>query len=238
MTHQQSIITERESDRIRCIQLKSIGWKDHRIARELGRTDKWVRRWKRNNYDQVGDRVRFGRPRVFDARDLAYIESKTGKVGWPPSRIAKKLTKRRGSVVSGSSVRNALLRMGYKAYNRPCHPLLSPRNIFERKRLGWMMDGVPTDFWENVVFEDESLFPLNEGKCNGNQMVWAKRGEDVPPRRKPGQEKRWMCMVIMTSRGLVYDWFPKVPAKKTKSGTISGATIGTADQDAEYHEGT
>ena len=60
--------------------------------------------------------------------------------------------------LSMSSVRRYLGRLGYKGRAVRCKPLLQPANIARRYRCVKEMIKKPLDFWQAVIFSDESSF--------------------------------------------------------------------------------
>ena len=60
--------------------------------------------------------------------------------------------------LSVSSVRRYLGRLGYKGRAVRCKPLLQPANIVRRYRWAKEMIKKPLDFWQAVIFSDESSF--------------------------------------------------------------------------------
>ena len=81
--------------------------------------------------------------------------------------------------LSVSSVRRYLRRLGYKGRAARRKPLLQPANIARRYRWAKEMIKKPLDFWQAVIFSDESSFA--QFSCSGRVWVW----------RSPDQEF-WM----------------------------------------------
>ena len=81
--------------------------------------------------------------------------------------------------LSVSSVRRYLGRLGYKGRAARRKPLLRPANIARRYRWAKEMIKKPLDFWQAVIFSDESSFA--QFSCSGRVWVW----------RSPDQEF-WM----------------------------------------------
>ena len=81
--------------------------------------------------------------------------------------------------LSVSSVRRHLGRLGYKGRAVRCKPLLQPVSIARRYRWAKEMIKKPLDFWQAVIFSDESSF--TQFSCSGHVWVW----------RSPDQEF-WM----------------------------------------------
>ena len=202
-------------DRSKCQWLAKQGKKNKTIAKLLGRSQRWVTKWKNRSAGQIQDKARPGRPRCLSRADLRFIETFTGRVGYPPSRIAKLLDTRRGVKVCPSTVRTALLSMGYRAYLRQMKPPFTDKNVRDRAKFARQYGHWTAEDWDHVVFSDECYFPLFEGTSMGNKYIWAKSSADVKLRVVPGQAQRWMVEAWITSRGVVFEWF-KLPRKKKK----------------------
>ena len=61
-------------------------------------------------------------------------------------------------------------RLGYKGRAARCKPLLRPANIARRYRWAKEMIKKPLDFWQAVIFSDDSSFA--QFSCSGRVWVW------------------------------------------------------------------
>lgn len=91
------------------------------------------------------------------------------------STAAKKyLINNHNLIISNQTIRNELHSIGMKSYARPLKPLLSNVQKVNRLNFAKAMIKVDTDFWEGVIFTDESKY--NIFAPDGYHKVWRYSG--------------------------------------------------------------
>ncbi len=114
-----------------------------------------------------------GRPPKLSVQDERFIErtvTKNPKV--TATMIATELNSRINSHVSPSTIRRVIRKKGFKSRIPRSKPLLSKVNIRKRLEFAQKYAHVNKNFWDDVIFTDESKFNLfgNDGK----RRVWRK----------------------------------------------------------------
>lgn len=84
--------------------------------------------------------------------------------------------------VSPNTARSYLKKLGYHGRAARRKPLLSPKNVIKRYLWSGEMRHKPPNFWENIIFSDESSF--NQFSNGGRVWVW----------RRPDQEYDISCL--------------------------------------------
>jgi len=83
----------------------------------------------------------------------------------------------RDSGVSTQTARSTLHRLGYHGRVAKKKPYLSKIHIRKRKQWADEMLDKDEDYWENVIFSDESKFELFGNKRH--VIVWRRRGKSI-----------------------------------------------------------
>lgn len=171
------------STRDQIILLRNMG----QSYREIGKTLKInfssvrcvIKRFnERGNTDNL---PRKGRPRVLTPRECRSIIQ---QVHQEPSTSAMNLVNvvelRTGKKISESTVKRVLCRAEIHARTPRKKPFISEVN--RKKRLGFAhcYVGKSNEFWENVLFSDESKF--NIFGSDGRKYVWRKAGQALNPK--------------------------------------------------------
>lgn len=119
---------------------------------------------------------RSGRPSALSVREKRQIinmikkEPKT-----PSSEIAAMVKESTGTVVHPRTVRRALNSAGYNA--RVCRRKPQISKVNQEKRLSFAKEHISKDtqFWEKVIFSDESKFCVY--KSDGRVLTWRQKGD-------------------------------------------------------------
>lgn len=91
--------------------------------------------------------------------------------------IAINLTERENISVNPQTIRNFLYTKGYRGRVARKKPYISPKNV--KKRLDYALKYVdkPVEFWEKVIFTDESKF--NIFGSDGRRFVWRRPNTEL-----------------------------------------------------------
>jgi transposase len=121
-----------------------------------------------------------GRPRLLtprDERDLVKIVRKEPTTR--PSTLRNALHRTNNHVISTRTVQRTLHRAGLVAARMRRKPRLKPEQ--RRARLKWAKEYAqkPADFWDTVIFSDESSFHSHE--TMRGKYVWRYQHEDLEP---------------------------------------------------------
>lgn len=143
-----------------CLLLK-MGYSQRAVANMLsisrGAVEKCIARSRDKTCEGFKSRKRVGRPRGTTPRtDRAMLM----KVKRSPRASSAKIQAQLpvGERVSCRTVRRRLFNMGLKARKPAVKPLLSAKNIRDRKAFCIRYKDWTADDWENVLFSDESTF--------------------------------------------------------------------------------
>ncbi|GBN90376.1 hypothetical protein AVEN_43785-1 [Araneus ventricosus] len=126
-------------------------------------------RFKKEN--SVGNKQRSGRPRKFSEREemrivrQVHINPRTRTV-----KLTLKCKCRFRKSVNPETARNVLRKQKYHGRVRQRKPYISKANRKARLAFAKMCLKHPTEFWENVIFVDESKY--NILGSDGKQKVW------------------------------------------------------------------
>ena len=143
------------------------------ISEKIGVSVRTIERWRREARNGTLEHVkpaRGRRPLKASIRELRYLRREADKDG---TTSAKDLAARVGLEVSDKTARNYLKRTGLDSFSRPRMPSITKVN--KRKRLAWARQHLnePADFWERVVWTDETMVCLDSGY--GNTRCWSTR---------------------------------------------------------------
>ncbi|GBL89087.1 hypothetical protein AVEN_255224-1 [Araneus ventricosus] len=152
-------------------------WKNGKSVRCIGQILKLskptvfniIRRFKKTN--SVENKHRSGRPRTFSESEERWI---VRQVHINPRTSAVKLTlkckSRFWKSVNPETIRNVLKKHKYHGRVPRRKPYISKANRKARLAFAKMYVDQPTEFWENVIFVDESKY--NIFGSYGKQKVW------------------------------------------------------------------
>lgn len=217
-----ALLNPLEVERVKCRTMLECGLSPKEVAGRLERSVQWVYKWRNTPFGQMHDAPRSGRPRsCITPQVTRLIRRSLGKVDHGPAVLSRQIFKRFKLKVCPASVRRELVRLGAKSYIRGVTAVLSKKNIADRRRFAALSSygGLSKEEWRNrLVCSDESLFPLFEGRPHSRcRHVWALSRDDVPPVRKPGQQKRFMMLVMLSSWGVEYKWLTVGVKQSSKS---------------------
>jgi len=150
-----------------------------------GYAKRWVSRYKEEK--SVHNRPRAGRPSKLSSRDILFIKNLVQtdeKVGC--TEIARKLATELGVRVSAETVRNNLIKSGFK-YTSPRKTLQHTR-IQKIRRLKWSKAYRNTHklAFSKVMFTDSKIFTLNPSIATCSAQRWHAMGtrSSVAPARQ------------------------------------------------------
>jgi transposase len=150
-----------------------------------GYAKRWVSRYKEEK--SVQNRPRAGRPSKLSSRDILFIKNLVQtdeKVGC--TEIARKLASELGVRVSAETVRNNLIKSGFK-YTSPRKTLQHTR-IQKIRRLKWSKAYRNTHklAFSKVMFTDSKIFTLNPSIATCSAQRWHAMGtrSSVAPARQ------------------------------------------------------
>lgn len=140
-----------------------------------GYAKRWVSRYKAGK--SVQNRPRAGRPSQLSSRDISYIKKQVQadeKVGC--AEIARKLASELGVNVSAQTVRNSLIKSGFK-YSSP-KKILHHTNTQKNRRLKWSSSYKNTHklAFSKVMFTDSKIFSLNPSAATCSGLRWHAMG--------------------------------------------------------------
>ena len=146
------------------------------IMSTVGCSRKSVIRWKNEfkNENTLCDKKRSGRPKKVDYKTTKkVIKMMRGKRRKSTRKTSKALKN-----ISRETVRRILKNGGLKHYKRKRQIKLLPKHIQQRKT--WFNETKNID-WTKVAFSDEKMFYLIHPTNSKNDIVWAKKSDEVPP---------------------------------------------------------
>lgn len=206
--------SDRVVDRIRCAEMHRQGVGAVDIAQDLGRSASFVNSWRAQPFNRMGDAPRTGRPRIITPPIRRWMLRIMHRFSITTSAgsLSRGIRARFGITISANTVRREMLRLGFRALRRPVVPPLSAVNIRDRAAFasiqhgygGWSADR----FERELLTLDESLFALTEGQAHGRRFVWVQRRDQVTGIVRPGQQVRYMMLLVMTATGIEYLWLP------------------------------
>lgn len=160
--------------------------------------------------DRLAFRKNTGRPRLLNEHDARTI---VRKIKEKPKLSAPKVTadfnSTRSTPVSVDTIRRTLHREGYHGRVARRKPFISETN--RRKRLLFAREHLnkPPEYWENVIFSDESKFNLFSS--DGRVMVWRKPNTEFKKQHVKGTVKHgggstmvWGCISAKSVGELVF----------------------------------
>ncbi|GBM85390.1 Transposable element Tcb1 transposase [Araneus ventricosus] len=147
---------------------------------------------KFKNTNSVENKQRSGRPRTFSEYEERWIVK---QVQINPKTTAVNLTvkckSRFRKSVNPETVRNVLRHMYHDRVPRR-KPYISKANRKARLAFAKMYVKQPTEFWENVIFVDESKY--NNFGSDGKQKVWRTSNTALHIKYGGGDQLVWGCM--------------------------------------------
>lgn len=148
----------------------------------------WWARSKKG--ESLKTKQRCGRPKILSKRAKIIIAKSVGKRRQSTRKLAKRLTGK-GDRCSKNTVHRYLKNsLGLKSFKRQKIPKLSEKNIKDRYQFAKMARKLTPDQWQNVIFSDESPFPLFWSPNKQVDRIWAKSPNMVEPsltvKKSPG----------------------------------------------------
>jgi transposase len=150
----------------------------------------------------TGHNLGAGRKRKTTSRDERILQRLVRKNGFTTVNDYKEKLETSNINISKSTIERRLKEYGFKKYVPLCKPQLSSKQ--RKRRVEWARKYVMKgeEFWNKVIFSDESSFVLPIGE---NGKIWRKKGEGLKPQnttrslKHPASQMLWGCM---TSQGL------------------------------------
>ena len=180
-------------DRTRCIQLKREGKSTAYIMREIGRSRKFVKKWKNKRFNQIKSIKQSGRKRILSQRSKRIIRSHRHKRQRSPRQLKTRIQNVQN--VSHQTIWRFNRNEVGRPYLRRKAPRLSAINITHRRRFGREYGDYSTDDWENVLFTDETEFTLSEPANSGRDWTWTDQPENIQPSTRPENETKLMVCI-------------------------------------------
>ena len=147
--------------------------------------------WARSKLcKSLQNKPRSGRPKVLSTRSKIIISKSIGKRRQSTRKLAKRLTGI-GENCSKNTVHRYLREsLGVRSLKRQKIPKLSEKNVKDRYKFAKMAKKMTPQQWQNVIFSDESPYPLFWSPNKQVDRVWAYSPEDVEPsltvKKSPG----------------------------------------------------
>jgi len=150
----------------------------------------------------TGHNLGAGRKRKTTPRNERILQRLVRKSGFSTVNDYKEMLETSNINISKSTIERRLKEYGFKKYTPLCKPQLSFKQ--RKRRVEWARKYVVKgeDYWDKVIFSDESSFVLPVGP---NGKIWRKKGEGLKPQnttrsvKHPASIMLWGCM---TSQGL------------------------------------
>lgn len=115
-------------------------------------------------------------------------------------------------------------------YKRRKTPLLSDKNVRDRRDFAIEYADYSDEDWEEVLFYDETEFTLSERQQHGVDYIWTDDSMNVPPILRPQNEQKYMVGAGFTSRGVTkLYWLPPGSRLKAADYINKALTPMTAD---------
>ncbi|KAI4871270.1 hypothetical protein NFI96_019798, partial [Prochilodus magdalenae] len=171
-----------EDTRNRIVDLHQAGKTESAIGKQLdvkkSTLGAIIRKWK--TYKTTTNLPRSGAPRKISARGVKMI---TRTVRKNPRTTRGDLVndlQEAGTNVTKATISNTLRRQGLRSCSARRVPLLKPVHIQARLKFAREHLDVPEEYWENVIWSDETKVELF-GK-NTTRRVWRKVNEELHPK--------------------------------------------------------
>lgn len=184
----------------------------------------WVLRNRRG--ESLEDKGGRGRKKILSTRAKVVIAKSIGKRRQSTRKLARRLTAV-GETCSKSTVHRYMRSsLGVKSRKRPKKPKLSEKNIQDRYQFAKMTKKFTLDDWKNVIFTDESPFPLFWTPNRQVDRIWAKNSEDVTPIPTVKKSQGIQVWGAMSASGLsqlhVWPQSYRLNAEKYKADILEG----------------
>lgn len=172
---------EKRSDIIRLHESQGKSYSEVAVLLNVNRNTvaRIVQRWK--NGRRIANLPRTGRPTIASNRMRRMVKRLVdAEPQISAQNVATRLNERHGLTVCSETVRNMIHKYGYKAYNQRKKPQISAINRRRRLEFAKKYLNHPPEFWERVLFTDESKFNLFGS--DGRVKVWRNPGEGLNPK--------------------------------------------------------
>lgn len=148
----------------------------------------------------VTNNTRSGRPSVLNQREERFVVTsaeRNPRLSAP--KIRDEIARRCGVTVSDATIKRTLYKAGLHGRTARNKPFISPVNKSKRLAFAKAYVDKPQEYWDNVLFTDESKFNVSES--DGKVTVWRRVGEELLEKNLKGTVKHgggsvlvWGCM--------------------------------------------
>ena len=178
------------------------GLSQHTISQLVNRPRSTVqsilRKWKNEN--TVQNKPRLGRPKARSDANERWLVRQVKKEPKTNASILAKSTKECLQIdVTPQTIRNYLKNNNYRGRTARRKPYISKKNRIVRLNFTKSFVNQPEEFWNNVIFADESKFNLFG--CDGKIIVYRKPNTELDERHTVATVKHggggimvWGCM--------------------------------------------
>lgn len=137
------------------------GFTQKEVAEQLGKSERWVRKWIRREREHQGmkDLPRSGRPREIEEDTREQIVNLLEDKAVGSLRRAKRKLYQSGIDIGRSTIHQIAQERGKRYKKRPRKPLLTARHKEERLKFAKREKKKNSEVYKRYVFYDESLFP-------------------------------------------------------------------------------
>lgn len=149
---------------------------------------------------RVANNPRSGRPKKLSATEERFVVRQIRKDPFLSApKLAARVANMKGEPVSSDTIRKTLRHQGFHGRVARKKPFISKLNF--KKRLQYAKDNVahPADYWNRVIFTDESKFNIH--KSDGRSRVWRQANKELDKKNLIGTVKHgggsvmvWGCM--------------------------------------------
>lgn len=174
------------------------------VAKDMQIPYRTVQKWwmKSKRGESLKNKSGKGRKKILSTRAKIVIAKSLGKRRQSCRKLARRLSGV-GEVCSKNTVNRYLTKsLGCKSYKRQKIPILTEKNIADRYHFSKMARKLSSEEWKNVIFSDESPFPLFWIPNKQVDRVWTKNRENVEPIRTVKKSQGVQVWGAMSASGL------------------------------------
>jgi len=144
-----------------------------RLSVSLGSVSRIIKKY--NNNESLNRKRGSGRKNSLNRSSKNFIISQRRNIeNFNATKVARILKEEKNIEVCAQTVRNFLHSEGFHAYSPSKKPLLLQKHINLRYEICKKWSFLPDDYWNDVLFSDESKFTLFNS--DGRSFVWREKG--------------------------------------------------------------